>query len=259
MIDTHTHLDFECYDNKFDEICKNALDVGVEKMIIPGVQSSGFSKIINLIEKYEFLYGALGIHPSDIKELKSDFESEILELAKHPKIVAIGEIGLDFHWDKDNQEEQKEILKVQIDIAKELNKPLLIHDRDAHEDTFKMLKEKNASEIGVVMHCFSGSSEFAMQCVKEGYYIALGGVVTFKNAKKPKEVVEKVPLNRLLLETDAPYLTPTPYRGQENQPAYVKYVAEEIARIKNISFEEVDAQTTKNAYELFKFDGISNV
>lgn len=256
MIDTHTHLDFECYDAKFDEICKNALDFGVEKMIIPGVQPSGFSKIINLIEKYDFLYGALGLHPSDVKEVQKGFEKEILELGKHPKIVAIGEIGLDYYWDKDNKEEQKEIFKVQIDIAKELNKPLIIHDRDAHEDTFKILKEKNTKEIGVVMHCFSGSTEFALECVKEGYYIALGGVVTFKNAKKPKEVAEKVPLNKLLLETDSPYLTPTPYRGQENQPAYVKYVAEEIAKIKNISFEEVDLQTTKNAYELFKLGQI---
>lgn len=253
MIDTHTHLDFECYDDKFETIYKKALDTGVEKIIIPGVQTSGFSKIIELIEKYDFLYGALGIHPSDIKDLKQGFESEILNLGKHPKIVAIGEIGLDYHWDKDNIEQQKEIFKLQIDIAKELNKPLIIHDREAHEDTFKILKEKKANEIGVVMHCFSGSSEFAMQCVKEGYYIALGGVVTFKNAKKPKEVAEKIPLNKLLLETDAPYLTPTPYRGEENQPAYVKYVAEEIAKIKNISFEEVDIQTTKNAYELFKF------
>lgn len=253
MIDTHTHLDFESYDDKFEKICQNALSAGVEKMVIPGVASKKYSKIIHLIEKYDFLYGAIGVHPSDVMELEHGFENEILELGKHPKVVAIGEVGLDYYWDKTNIERQKEIFKLQIDIAKELKKPLLIHDREAHEDTFNILKEKNAAEVGVVMHCFSGSSEFALQCVKEGYYIALGGVVTFKNAKKPKEVAQNVPLNRLLLETDAPYLTPTPYRGQENEPAYVKFVAQEIAKLKNITFEEVDFQTTKNACELFKF------
>ena len=253
MIDTHTHLDFECYDDKIDEICKNAINTGVEKMIIPGVRIKYFNKIINLIDKYDFLYGAVGVHPSEVTDLEDNYLDLMLEIAKHPKIVAIGEIGLDYYWDKENIEKQKEVFNSQIELAKKVNKPLLIHDRDAHEDTFKILKAHNASEVGVVMHCFSGSKEFALQCIKEGYYIALGGVVTFKNAKKPKEVAEKVPLENLLLETDAPYLTPVPYRGEENQPAYVKYVAEEIAKIKNISFEEVDKQTTKNAYELFKF------
>lgn len=253
MIDTHAHLDFECYGDKLAQIFANFQDVGVEKVVIPGVRHKDYNKIIELIEKHDFLYGAVGVHPSEAETYNEEVHSQTLELAKHPKIVAIGEIGLDYYWDKSMVEKQKEIFKAQIEIAKIVNKPVLIHDRDAHEDTFNILKATNAKSVGVVMHCFSGSPEFALQCVKEGYYIALGGVVTFKNAKKPKEVAEKIPLEKILLETDSPYLTPTPYRGQENEPAYVKYVAEEIASLKNISFDEVDIQTTKNAYDLFKF------
>lgn len=253
MIDTHTHLDFECYDDKFDEVLKNALDTGVEKMIIPGVRPKYFNKIISLIEKYDYLYGAVGVHPSEAVNWEDGYEKELYELAKHPKIVAIGEIGLDYYWDKDNIDKQKEIFRLQLDVANKINKPVLIHDREAHLDTFNILKEKNASSFGVVMHCFSGSSEFALQCLKEGYYIALGGVVTFKNAKKVKEVAQNIPLERILVETDAPYLAPTPFRGEENQPAYVKYVVEEIASLKGLKFEEVNFQTTKNAFKLFKF------
>lgn len=253
MIDTHAHLDFECYDDKLAQILTNTKSVGVEKVVIPGVRPKDFDKIINLIERHDFLYGAVGVHPSEIETYNDEVHNQILEIAKHPNIVAIGEIGLDYYWDKSAIDRQKEVFKAQIGIAKIVNKPILVHDREAHEDTFNILKETNAKDVGVVMHCFSGSPEFAAQCVKEGFYIALGGVVTFKNAKKPKEVAEKISLNKILLETDSPYLTPTPYRGQENEPAYVKYVAEEIARLKNISFEEVDVQTTKNAYDLFKF------
>lgn len=259
MIDTHAHLDFECYGDKLAQILANAQLAGVEKIIIPGVRPKDYHKIIDLIEKHDFLYGAVGVHPSEAETYNDEVHRQTLELAKHPKIVAIGEIGLDYYWDKSMVEKQKEIFKAQIEIAKIVNKPVLIHDRDAHEDTFNILKEMNATDVGVVMHCFSGSPEFALQCIKEGFYIALGGVVTFKNAKKPKEVAEKIPLEKILLETDSPYLTPTPYRGQENEPAYVKYVAEEIANLKNISFEDVDIQTTKNAYDLFNFVEQSNV
>ncbi len=255
MIDTHAHVDFECYDSRLEEVLSNAKKEGIEKIIIPGVRAKDYQKIVELIEKHDFLYGAVGVHPSEATEYSEQVHQQIRELAKHPKMVAIGEIGLDYYWDKTNIDKQKEIFKAQIDIAKEVNKPILVHDRDAHEDTFNILKEKNASDVGVVMHCFSGSVEFAQQCVKEGYYIALGGVVTFKNAKKPKEVASKIPLENLLLETDSPYLTPTPYRGEENEPSYVRFVAQEIADLKGISLQEVDSQTTKNAYKLFNFDG----
>ncbi len=258
MIDTHSHIDFDCFEAKLDEILKSAQESGIEKIIIPGVREQEFSRIIDLIEKYDCLYGALGVHPSEAKSCTKEVLDAIEKLASHPKIVAIGEIGLDYYWDKSEIDKQKEVFISQIEIAKRTNKPIIIHDREAHEDTFNILKELNAREVGVVMHCFSGSVEYAKQCIKEGYYIALGGVVTFKNAKKPKEVAHEIPLEFLLLETDAPYLTPVPHRGEENQPAYVRFVAEEIARIKNINIQEVDKQTTLNACNLFKFCESSN-
>lgn len=250
LIDTHTHIDMENFAANFEEILENAKSSGVEKVVIPGVEPAGFDRILMLCEKYENVFGAVGVHPEDVDSFNDEAESIIRKFLKHEKIIAVGEIGLDYYWDKSKIEKQKEIFEKQILIAKEMKKPVLVHDREAHLDTFEILKKTNAKETGVVMHCFSGSPEFAMECVKEGYYIALGGVVTFKNAKKAKEVAKIVPLDRLLLETDAPYMTPVPFRGKENQPAYVKYVAQEIAELKGISFEEVACATTNNAKKI---------
>ena len=233
-----------------DEILQNALNNGVEKIIIPSAYPKDIEEVMALIKKYDNVYGMLGIHPSEVKDWNDNIRNKIIEYAKNPKIVAIGEIGLDYYWDKSFNELQKEIFIKQIKLANELNLPISIHDRDAHKDTFDILKEYNKSSK-VVMHCFSGSVEFAKECIKEGFYIALGGVVTFKNAIKTKEVAKAIPLEKLLLETDAPYLTPVPFRGKENQPAYIKYVAEEIAQIREISFEKIDEITTKNACEVF--------
>ncbi len=247
LIDTHTHIDMDNYKDRFDEVLATAKDYGVEKVVIPGVTPSGFKRIAELCEKYENVYGAVGVHPEDLDSYNEEGENLIREYLKQKKIVAVGEIGLDYYWDKSQIERQKEIFEKQILIAKEAGKPVLVHDREAHLDTFEILKKTKANDVGVVMHCFSGSPEFAMECVKEGFYIALGGVVTFKNAKKVKEVAKIIPLDKLLLETDAPYMTPVPYRGKENQPAYVKFVAQEIANLRNISFEEVAFRTTENA------------
>ena len=252
LIDTHSHIDMDNYKDRFEEVLKTAFEYGVEKIVIPGVEPSGFERILSLCEKYENIYGAVGIHPEEVNYFDENSEKLLKEYLKHEKIIAVGEIGLDYYWDKSQTEKQKEIFEKQILIAKEAKKPVLVHDREAHQDTFEILKKTNAAEIGVVMHCFSGSPEFAAECVKEGFYIALGGVTTFKIAKKEKEVAKTVPLDRLLLETDAPYMTPVPYRGKENQPAYVKFVAQEIANLRNISFEEVAKATTENAQRLLK-------
>lgn len=252
LIDTHSHIDMDNYKDRFEEVLKTAFEYGVKKIVIPGVEPSGFERILSLCEKYENIYGAVGIHPEEVNYFDENSEKLLKEYLKHEKIIAVGEIGLDYYWDKSQTEKQKEIFEKQILIAKEAKKPVLVHDREAHQDTFEILKKTNAAEIGVVMHCFSGSPEFAAECVKEGFYIALGGVTTFKNAKKAKEVAKTVPLDRLLLETDAPYMTPVPYRGKENQPAYVKFVAQEIANLRNISFEEVAKATTENAQRLLK-------
>lgn len=252
LIDTHTHIDMENFADRFDEVMQTAKDYGVEKVVIPGVEPSGFDRIIKLCEEYPDVYGAVGVHPEELNSYNEEAENRIKELLKHKKIIAIGEIGLDYYWDKSQIEKQKEIFERQILIAKQAQKPILVHDREAHLDSFEILKKTNAAETGVVMHCFSGSPEFAQQCINEGFYIALGGVVTFKNAKKVKEVAKTVPLDKLLLETDAPYMTPVPFRGKENQPAYVKFVAEEIAKLRGVSFEEIAEATTANAKKLLK-------
>ena len=249
MIDTHTHIN--CIEEiSVEDIIKNALDNGVEKLIVPAAYPTDIEVVKELAQKYENVYGLLGVHPSEVKGWNDDLIDKIKEYSKSSKIVGIGEIGLDYYWDKSFNDLQKEVFIKQIKLANELNLPINVHDREAHKDTFDILTEYNKNSA-VVMHCFSGSVEFMKECVKQGWYIAIGGVVTFKKAIKMKEVAKEVPLDKLLLETDAPYLTPVPYRGKTNQPAYVKYVAEEIASIRGISFEEVDEITTQNAKKVF--------
>lgn len=244
LIDTHTHINM-IEGLSEEKILEEASKNNVKKIVVPASSVDDIDQVFELSQKYENVYCYLGIHPSEAKDWNDEISDKIKEFAKSPKVAGIGEIGLDYYWDKSFVELQQEVFIKQIELANELNLPLNIHDRDAHKDTFDILKEHNKNSK-VIMHCFSGSPEFAKECLKEGWYIALGGVVTFKNAKKMKEVATEVPLDRLLLETDAPYLTPVPHRGEENQPAYVKFVAEEIAQLKGISFEDVAIATTQN-------------
>lgn len=249
LIDTHAHLDMA--EGDIEEIIENAHNNGVKKIIIPSVEEKFFEKIIEIAETHDNIYCQLGLFPSEAKNWTEDTERNIKTLAKNKNVVAIGEIGLDYYWDKSFIEEQKEIFKKQIRIANELNLPIVIHDREAHKDCIDIVKEyNNGSDI--VFHCFSGSVEMMKECVKNGWYIALGGVVTFKNAKKMKDVAIEIPLEYLLLETDAPYLTPVPYRGKTNQPAYIKYVAEEIAQLRNDSVENIMQKTSENAEKVFR-------
>ena len=250
LIDTHTHIDM-IEGLSVEEILKNASENEVGKIIVPCAYPKDVDKIYDLVQKYENVYGMLGVHPSEARDWDDGLTEKIKKYSQSSKIVAIGEIGLDYYWDKSFNDFQKDVFIKQIKLANKLNLPISIHDREAHKDTFDILKEYNTSST-IVMHCFSGSVEFARECVKEGWYIALGGVVTFKNAVKTKEVAKDIPLDRLLLETDAPYLTPVPYRGKENQPAYVKFVAQEIANLRGISFEEVVSATCANAQRVFK-------
>ncbi len=249
LIDTHTHINM-IENISIDEILENAGKNNVKKIIVPSSNAADIDEVFELSQKYDNVYCYLGIHPSEAKDWNDTIEEKIRTLAKSPKVVGIGEIGLDYYWDKSFVELQKDVFIKQIKLANELNLPVNVHDREAHKDTFDILKEHNKNST-VIMHCFSGSPEFAAECIKEGWYIAIGGVVTFKNAKKMKEVAGTTPLDRLLLETDSPYLTPVPYRGDENQPAYVKFVAEEIAKIKEISYNEVVSATTQNAERIF--------
>lgn len=249
MIDTHSHIN-TILELNTDEILENAKRNGIEKVIVPAACKSDFDNIMKLIDKYENVYGMLGIHPSEAKDWDDSIIDKIREYSKNKKIVGIGEIGLDYYWDKSFNELQKEIFIKQIKLANSLNLPIDIHDREAHKDTFDIVKKYNKNST-IIMHCFSGSVEFAKECIKEGWYLGIGGVVTFKNAIKMKDVVKNVPIEKIILETDAPYLTPVPYRGKENQPAYVKFVAEEIAKIKNITINDVKNITTQNAERIF--------
>ncbi|MCI1591572.1 TatD family hydrolase [Heyndrickxia oleronia] len=251
LFDTHVHLNDSQYDLDLKEVIQNAQNAGVKKMVVVGFDRPTINRAMELIETYDFLYASIGWHPVDAIDMTDEDLIWIEELTKHPKVVALGEMGLDYYWDKSPKEIQKEVFRKQIRLAKKVKLPIVIHNREATQDIVDILKEEDAQEVGGIMHCFSGSPEIARECINMNFYISLGGPVTFKNAKKPKEVALEIPLNRLLIETDCPYLAPHPYRGKRNEPAYVKLVAEQIAEIKGISFEEVAKQTSLNANKLF--------
>lgn len=254
LFDTHVHLNAEQYKEDLEEVIRRSLDAGVVHQVVVGFDHPTITKAMELIEEYDFLYAAIGWHPVDaIDATEEDFQW-IKELSNHPKVVAIGETGLDYYWDKSPKEVQKEVFRRQIRLAKEVGLPIVIHNRDATEDIVTILKQENAKEVGGIMHCFGGSVETAKECIDMNFYISLGGPVTFKNAKKPKEVATEIPLEHLLIETDCPYLTPHPHRGKRNEPSYVSLVAEEIARLKGISVEEVQQKTFENACKVFQLN-----
>ena len=248
IFDTHAHYN----DKAFDEDRTNLLDSfhesGILGVINCGTDIDSSKKSIELSEQYGYIYSAVGFHPEDINKADDNYLAEIKAIATHKKCVAIGEIGLDYYWVKDNKEEQKRFFTEQIILANEINLPVIIHSRDAHNDTLEILKKHKPQGV---LHCFSGSVEIMNEALKLGLYIGLGGAVTFKNARVPLEVAEKLPLQRLLLETDCPYMTPVPMRGKRNQSTYISFVAEKIAEVKNISKEEVLTTANKNAFKLF--------
>jgi TatD DNase family protein len=251
LFDTHVHLNAEQFNEDLQEVIDRAQAEGVERMVVVGFDRPTITKAIELCETYDFIYASVGWHPVDAIDMKPEDLEWLRELSAHPKVVALGEMGLDYHWDKSPKDIQKEVFKKQIQLAKEVQLPIIIHNREATSDIVEILKEEGAAEVGGIMHCFSGSVETAKECLDMNFYISLGGPVTFKNAKKPKEVAEAIPLDRLLIETDCPYLAPHPYRGKRNEPAYVKLVAEQIAELKGISYDEVAKVTTENAKKLF--------
>ncbi|GGG24508.1 TatD family hydrolase [Paenibacillus abyssi] len=252
FIDTHTHLDSHNFDEDRAEVIERARAAGVDRLINIGFNRETIPTTIALAEQYEFIYAVVGWHPVDSIHMEPKDLDWIAGLCKHEKVVAIGEIGLDYHWDTSPKEIQQRVFREQIRLARSLNMPIVIHNRDAHEDVVRILKEEKAEEVGGVMHCFSGSWETAQKCLDMNFYISLGGPVTFKNARVPKEVMERVPLDRLLIETDAPYLAPHPHRGKRNESAYVTLVAEAAAEIKGKSLEEIAKITTSNAEKCFR-------
>lgn len=249
LVDSHAHLEDEKYDldrEKVIDECRNELTflINVGSNIKTSLDS------IELAKKYEFIYAAVGIHPHDAK---NEFENllDIEKLGRENKVVAIGEVGLDYFYDEPLKEFQKQVFINQINIAKKLNLPVIIHDRDAHKDVFDILKKEWTNNLRGVFHSYSGSAEMIPQCMELNFYISLGGPVTFKNAKKTVEVAKKVPIDRLLIETDSPYLTPEPYRGKRNSPVNVKFVAQKIAELRNMRYEEVCNITGENTARLF--------
>lgn len=250
LTDTHTHLDSAAFDEDREQTIQRAVDNGVTRMVNIGFNRETILTTMQLVEAYDFIYGVVGWHPVDAKDMLPEDLVWIEELCKHEKVVAIGEIGLDYYWDTSPKEIQQRVFRDQIQLARKIDKPIVIHNREAHQDILQILKEEKAAEVGGIMHCFSGSWETAKACLDLNFYISFGGPVTYKNAKQPKEVLALVPLDRLLLETDAPYLTPHPYRGKRNESSYVKLVAEAAAAIHGVSLEEIAQITTNNAIRL---------
>jgi len=251
LFDTHTHLDAPQFDEDREETIRRAVEGGVTRMINVGFNRETIPSTMKLAETHDFIYAAVGWHPQDAITMKEGDLEWIASLCSHEKVVAIGEIGLDYYWDTSPKDVQHRVLRQQIGLARELNMPIVIHNRDAHEDIVKILREEKASEVGGVMHSFSGSWETAKLCLNMGFHLSFGGPITFKNARQPKEVLAQVPMDRLLIETDSPYLTPHPYRGKRNESAHVRLVAEAAAQIKGVEVEEIARITTKNGLERF--------
>jgi len=252
LFDTHTHFDDEKFNEDRYEMINKAHESGVDLILNAAADIESSRAGVLLGNEFDFIYSSVGFHPEVAKDVTEEMFQEIKLLAQNPKVVAIGEAGLDYHYDDSPKEIQKEIFRRQVALSRSLNLPIIVHDRDAHEDTLEILKDENAKECSGVLHCFSGSVEMAKIVLNMGFYISVGGVVTFKNAKKMVEVVKYVPLDMLLLETDAPYLTPEPYRGKRNYSGYVGLVGEKVAELKGLSYDEVAMKTFENGKKLFK-------
>lgn len=252
IFETHAHYDDEAFDEDRDTLLSSMRENEIEYIVNVGANLKSTAASIALAQKYPFIYAAAGVHPSDTGELDEEVFLRLKEQCLLEKVVAVGEIGLDYYWDNVERSVQKFWFERQLDLARKIKKPVIIHSRDAAKDTFDIMTAKNAGEMGGVVHCYSYSPEMALDYVKMGFYIGVGGVVTFQNGKKMKEVVEAVPMERLLLETDSPYLSPVPNRGKRNTSLNLPYVAQKIAEIKGISYDEVVAVTADNAKKMYK-------
>jgi TatD DNase family protein len=254
FIDTHAHLYDEAFDKDRDEVINRYREAGGTELICVAFDMDSIPRAIALAEKYWFIYASVGVHPHDAGDVPPDYLDLLADFARHPKVVALGEMGLDYYRDLSPREIQRNVFVEQLNLAKESGKPIIIHDRDAHGDLLDILRREGVGDAGGVMHCFSGSWEMARECMEMGLYISLAGPVTFKNARKAKEVAVNVPLDRLLIETDCPYLAPEPRRGMRNEPAYVKYVAACIAELRGITPSELAAVAGANAKRLFNLN-----
>lgn len=251
LFDSHAHYDDEQFDEDRDTIINSAYESGITQMLNIPSGIASLDKCIAIAGKYEFMHAAAGVHPHNVKEMNKAVLDYIAKLSTGKKVVAIGEIGLDYYYDNSPRELQKYWFKLQIDLALKLKLPIIIHNRDSHEDMMKIIRSENAKAAGGVFHCYSGSVEMALELLKNNFYISVGGPVTFNNSRKLPDVIKAIPDDMLLIETDCPYLSPEPYRGKRNDSSRVRLVAQKVAEIKGIDFEEAAALTMKNAKMLF--------
>lgn len=254
LVDSHCHLDFPDLSGRLPEVLAAMRDNGVGAAVCIGVNLEDLPEVLRLAEAHDHLYATVGVHP-EYQDAEEPTVERLVALAAHPKVIAVGETGLDYYWQKDKPEWQRQRFRNHIRAAKACGKPLVVHTRDSADDTLRVLAEEGAATVGGVMHCFTENWEVAQRALALGFYISFSGIVTFKNAAAIKEVARQAPLDRILVETDSPYLAPVPYRGKTNQPAYVRYVAEEIATLRGMSFDAIAAATTENFFRLFPTAG----
>ncbi|OQW30871.1 MAG: hydrolase TatD [Nitrospira sp. SG-bin1] len=252
LIDTHTHLDDARYNDDREAVIARAREAGVEAFITIGCDLATSQAAVQLADRHPFVYASIGVHPHEVKHIQDTWYDEFRRLAKHRQVVAYGEIGLDFHYNHSSPKDQRERFREQVQLARELKLPVIIHTREAQEDTITILKEEKASDVGGVFHCFSGDAWLAKDALDLGFYLSFSGILTFQNATMLREIAANTPLDRLLIETDCPYLTPVPYRGKRNEPAYVSQVAKQLASLHNMSVDEIAGRTSGNAKRLFK-------
>ena len=250
IFDSHAHYDSGQFDEDRERLLSSMQENGIGTIVNSGADWDSVTEVVELAQKYPFVYAAVGMHPDEVGDLNEERFQFMKEQCRRDKVVAVGEIGLDYYWDNESHDVQKKWFVRQLELARELDLPVIIHSRDAAEDTMQIMKEYAQGLRGVI-HCFSYSKELAKEYVKMGFHIGIGGVVTFKNGKKLKEIAQEIPLERILLETDCPYLAPVPYRGQRNSSLYIPHIVQEIANLRGISYEEVVAQTEQNGKELF--------
>ena len=256
FIDTHAHLDHKRFEYDVDQVIDRAGLAKIQSIITIGANLLSSRQAVEITRRYHNIVAAVGIHPHDASKIKKDTLDEIELLAQNEKVIAIGEIGLDYYYDFSPRDAQCQVFSDQINLAKKLNLPIVVHIREAYEDALDILESEHAEDLGGVIHCFSGDQKAADTCLNMGFYISVGGILTFPNSKELQRIVKDLPLDRILLETDAPYLTPVPYRGKRNEPAYIVYVAKTLANLKGITVEEVARVTTLNAYKCFNLKNI---
>lgn len=252
LIDTHAHLQDKELKPDIDNILKHAEEAGVEKIVCIGYDLASSQEAVELAGQYSQVYAVVGIHPHDAQELNNNCIDKLYDMGKKKKVLAIGEIGLDFYRDLSPRDKQKTAFIAQIKIAQEINKPIVIHDRDAHQEVLEIIKKEKAGKNEGIMHCYSGHLPLAVELMREGFYISFAGPLTFKNNKKSQEVAAKIPMDRILIETDCPYLAPEPLRGKLNEPANVRYTAEKLASIRQKTLDEIAYLTTRNARKVYR-------